>query len=127
MEHTHDENGQHVEEIEESQVEASYDMPAPPEPLEAPTAFLIVCFPNGTAAAYSDVNMPLKLEREATLNDMYSAAAQVQRDVMIMTITGQVVNNTVNGLMMAMAQQMEAAKNAKIAAKLASKGIHLPN
>jgi hypothetical protein len=122
-EHSPEENGQEPL----GNVADGYDLPAPPEALKAATAFLIVVLPDGTAAAYSDVNMPLDLERESTLNDMYSAAAQVQRDVMIMTMTNQVVNNTINGLMMAMAQQAEMAKNAKIAAKLQAKGIHLPN
>jgi len=122
MDHPH---GEHPEENGQA-AEPSYDMPAPPEPLKAATAFLVVVLPDGMAAAYADVNMPLDLEREATLNDMFSAAAQVQRDVTIMTMTNQVVNNTINGLMMAMAQQAEMVRNQKIASKLASKGIHIP-
>lgn len=106
--------------------EPSYDMPAPKEPIKAATAFLIVCMPDGVKAAYSDVNTPLELEREATLNDMFEGACQVQRDVTIMQMTNHVVSNTINGMMMAMAQQAEMARNQKIATKLASKGIHLP-
>jgi hypothetical protein len=95
--------------------EAKYDIPQPREPLKALTAFLIVCMPDGIKAAYSDVNTPLELEREATLNDMFEGAAQVQRDVTIMQMTNNVVNNTVNGLMMAMQQQMLAAQDRQIA------------
>lgn len=112
-EHEHAENGE-------------YSIPPPPPATHAVTAFLIVCHPDGTKVAFSDVNLPLELEREATLNDMYDGCGQVRRDIEIMQVTGQVVNNTINGMMMAMAQQMEAAKNAKIAEKLASKGIHVP-
>lgn len=117
VDEVHGENGQEP---------GQYDMPAPREPLKATTAFLVVVMPDGVAAAYSDVNTPLELERESTLNDMYSGAAQVQRDVTIMTMTNQVVSNTINGMMMAMAQQAEMARNQKIVSKLQAKGIHVP-
>lgn len=95
-----------------------YDIPQPKEPIKAATAFLIVCMPDGIKAAYSDVNTPLELEREATLNDMFEGACQVQRDVTIMQMTNHVVSNTVNGLMMAMQQQMMAAQNQQLASQV---------
>lgn len=117
MEHEHDHD--HAPEGH------GYDIP-PREPMKALTAFLVVCMPDGTKMAMSDVNTPLELERESTLNDMFEGAAQVQRDVTLMQMTNHVVSQTINGLMMAMAQQAQSMKDAKIAQKLASKGIHVP-
>jgi hypothetical protein len=102
-----------------------YDI-QPQEAVHAKTAFLVVQMPDGSFVAHSDVNTPVILEHEATLNDMYCGAAQVQRDVTIMQTNQHITTNVVNGLMMAMQQQMEAAQAAKIANKLAQKGIHVP-
>jgi hypothetical protein len=115
MDHDHEVDPDPQVDPELGKVADGYDLPPPPDVVEATTAFLVICLPDGTKAAFSDVNTPLKLEREATLNDMFEGAAQVQRDVTIMQMTGQVVNNTVNGLMMAMQQQMQAAQNAQLA------------
>lgn len=113
-ERVHDHDGV-PHEHPQGNVADGYDIPPPPEVQEAVTAFLVVCMPDGTKAAFSDVDKPLKLERPATLNDMFEGAAQVQRDVQIMMMTSQVVNNTINGMMMAMQQQMEAMANQKLA------------
>lgn len=101
----------------------SYEIPPPPAPLKAITAFLVVYTPDGGFQGFNDVTVPLELERAATINDMTAGCAQVMRDAEIMLITNNVVQNLINAQM----QIAEQAQTQKLAAKLASKGIHLPH
>lgn len=116
MENTED----HIHEVPapEGKVADGYDIPVPPEPLKGTTAFLVVISADGTAAAYADVNMPVVLEREPTLNEMYTGAAQVMKDVQIMQLTQNVVQNVVGGMMQVAQQQMQAVQNQQLAAKV---------
>lgn len=113
-EHQHPENGYDITPAEA------------PEAVKATTAFLVVCYPDGRKTAVSDVNLNLELEREATLNDMYDGAGQVQRDIMLMLESNTIASQTVNGMMQAMAQQAEMMRQMKIEQKLAEKGIRVP-
>lgn len=103
-----------------------YDIPPAPEPTKALTAFLIVVGEEGQALAYSDVNMPLKLQREPSLNEMYAACAQVMKDVQILQLAPHVASQTINGMLQAMAQQAQMVADAKIKAKLREKGLRVP-
>lgn len=106
--------------------ESSYDIPPAAEAAECVTAFLVIQQLDGSFIAMSDINAAVRLQREPTLNDMYLGGAQVQRDANMLMTSARISADTVNGMLQAMAAQMEAAQNAKIAAKLASKGIHVP-
>lgn len=97
------------------------------EPLVATTAFLVVCLPDGTKTAYSDVNIPIVLEREVTLNDMYDGCGQVMRDIQTMQLTSQITNSTINGVVMALDHKTKQAEAQQLADKLRSQGIHLPS
>lgn len=109
---------EHPHEHGELDPNGKYDIPVPAEPLRATTAFLVVIHPDGTAAAYSDVNMPVVLEREPTLNEMYAGSAQVMKDVQTMQMTQNVVQQVVNAMMQVAQQQMMAAQNQQIANKV---------
>lgn len=101
------ENGQH-------------ELPDPPEVQKVRTAFLVLLHEDGSAVGHTDVNLPIEVGRVASFNDMYSGCAQVMRDVQIMQTNQTVVQNTVNTLMQAMQQQMEAVQTAQLA-----KGLNL--
>lgn len=94
---------------------------------EAPnviTAFLVIVQPDGSAFATSEIAKigEVTPAREATVVDMRRACQEVVHDVNAMQTAQQTV-----GLMQQSAQQMaEEQRNAKIAAKLQSKGIQLP-
>lgn len=122
MEHEHDHD--HGEEPS-----PGYQLPDPPEPeeaVEAVTAFLVVQMKDGSSVAFTDVNKPVKLERGATLNDLYAGACQVQRDVTTMMRSAHLTNS----VMMAMAQQMQAAQDHMLAQQVMGNGgggVILPN
>ncbi|HET7110186.1 MAG TPA: hypothetical protein VFI41_04900 [Gemmatimonadales bacterium] len=98
------------DEIDEAKAYAP-NPPAEKEPIKAITAYLVVQMPDGSYVAFTDANTPLELEREATLHDIHAGACQTQRDVMIMHMTQNVVQNTVAAMMQAMAAQMQAVQD----------------
>lgn len=124
MEHDHDHS--HEEEVLDPEIvkeaqayaKGSYDLPPPapaPEAMKAVTAFLVVTKSDGSHVGIADVNTPLELERPATINDMYVGSAQVMRDVEIMQITQNVVQNVINAQMQMAQQAMAAQENVKLA------------
>lgn len=98
--------------------EQGYDIPTPPEPQKALTGFLVLIDANGTAVAYSDINTPVILDREPTLNEMYAGSAQVMKDVHTMQLTNHVVGNVVQAMMQVAQQQMQAAQDQQLASQL---------
>lgn len=102
------------------------EQPAPEEDVapNAITAFLVITAPDGSSYATSDIGKIKEVlpSREATIADMRRACQEVVHDVNAMQTAQQTV-----GFMQQQAQAMaEEQRNAKIAAKLASKGIHVP-
>lgn len=88
------------------------------------TAFLVVVGADGSAFATSELAKLGEIlpAREATIPDMRRACQEVVHDINAMQTSQQTV-----GLMQQSAQQLaEQARNEKIAAKLASKGIQVP-
>jgi hypothetical protein len=88
------------------------------------TAFLVVVGPDGGAFATSELTKITEVlpQREATVQDMRRACQDVVFDVNAMQTAQQTV-----AVMQQQAQAMaDQARNAKIAAKLQSKGIHVP-
>lgn len=49
--------------------------------VEARTAFLVVCYHDGRAVALSDVNTELSIDHLANVDEMYTGAAIVLRDI----------------------------------------------
>lgn len=93
-------------------------------PPNAVCAFLVVVTPDGAAFATSELTKIAEIlpQREATVVDMRRACQEVVYDVNAMQTAQQTV-----GLMQQQAQLMaEEQRSAKIAAKLATKGIHVP-
>jgi hypothetical protein len=105
-------------EHEHAHGDGSYEIPPPAEAMKAVTAFLVVTKADGTHTAFADVNTPLELERAATINDMYVGAAQVMRDVEIMQITQNVVQNVINAQMQMAQQAMAAQQDVQLANKI---------
>lgn len=115
--------------------DAAYDIQPAADPDEEPedegdvaptcsTAFLVIIGEGGAAFATSDLAKIGEIlpAREATVVDMRRACQEVVHDVNAMQVAQQTV-----GLMHQSAQEMaEQQRNAKIAAKLQSKGIHVP-
>lgn len=100
------------------------DEPAADAEPNAITAFLVVVTPDGAAFATSELHKIAEIltQREATVVDMRRACQEVVFDVNAMQTAQQTV-----GLMQQQAQAMaEESRNAKIAQKLATKGIHVP-
>lgn len=94
---------------------------------EAPnviTAFLVIVQPDGSAFATSEIAKigEITPAREATVVDMRRACQEVVHDVNAM----QTAQQTVGLMQQSAAQMAEEQRNAKIAAKLQSKGIQLP-
>lgn len=93
-------------------------------PPNAVCAFLVVVTPDGAAFATSELSKITEIlpQREATVVDMRRACQEVVFDVNAMQQAQQTV-----GLMQQQAQMMaEEQRSQKIAAKLATKGIHVP-
>lgn len=95
-----------------------------PEP-NALTMFVIVVQSDGTAVAFSDLSVLTDVvpAREATLSDIRNGAQQAVHDANAI----QIAQHTA-GLMQQTAMQMaEQQRSEKIAAKLAERGIKVPN
>ena len=105
---------------DEHELDSELDEPAP----NAIVAFLVIVQSDGTAFATGELAKLGEIlpSREANIVDMRNACQQVVHDVNAMQTAQQTV-----GLMQQQAQAMaEETRNAKIAAKLQSKGIQLP-
>lgn len=98
------------------------ELPPMPEPAPAVTAFLVMVNSDGKALAYSDINTPVRMERMASLDDMYGACAQVMRDVQILQTSPIVAQQVINAQM----QVAEQIKQQKLGQKLIEKGMRLP-
>lgn len=118
---------------EESGVATGYEgiepAPDPDEPDEEEdkepdglTAFIVVVLPDGSAQISTKLDVPLTVEREATLLDVRRAC-----DELLFNIRNQAsAENTVVLMNQLMQQTAEQARVQKVQQKLASKGIHVP-
>lgn len=116
-------------------VEATYEIPAPPTPEEAErkaaarqclTAFLVVIEDDGSAWATNNIDLVLDPKRPPNMGDMYRASAEVMKDIASMEQTQRTVQMLAQVWPQIAAGQAEAERQQKLAAKLASKGIHVP-
>lgn len=64
---------------------------APPDAIPALTAFLVIVGHDGSARATSDVNVNLLIDREANVDDMFTGASLVVRDINAATTSKHVV------------------------------------
>jgi hypothetical protein len=89
-----------------------------PVPHRCVTAFLVMVMADGAAMAHSDPTTPFLADRVANLNDMYSASAAVMKDVEIMQLTQNVVQNVINAQLQVGQQMAAQAENQQIAQKI---------
>jgi len=113
--HVHDDGEIHAHPPVEN---GQYDIPAPGEPMDCEVAFLVIIRPDGTATGIGDINTPVRPQRQATLNDMYGAAAQVMKDVAIMQGAQMTANAVLQGQMQIAAQAQQAMQDQKLAQQI---------
>lgn len=102
-----------------AKAEANGIVPEEPKGTPVRTAFIVVVDSNGEVFVSTDLNQALDLAFEPSPDDIYGAAATIQRDMTVQ----MTASSTVMGMQQMAAAQAQRMQHAQIAAQLEQAGL----